>query len=200
MIPFNSKRTALGDWAALACYPTTLSAAVHGVDFRVQREPSGILILRYVLRAEMAHVRVPPVGFPARADGLWKHTCFEVFISPGTETGGYYELNFSPSRQWAIYRFQRYREGMSPADVTASPELALRRFDDRLELDATLGLAGLKGLQEARTLKLAVSTVIEDDNGTLSYWALKHAPGKPDFHHPESFVLELPGEPMGQSQ
>jgi hypothetical protein len=187
------------DWAALACYPTTLTDAVRGVDFRVQREPSGILILRYVLRAEMLHVRVPTLEAPARADGLWQHTCFEAFISTATERGGpvtgtdgYYELNFSPSRQWAIYSFDRYREGMSSADVTVPPELALRRFDDRLELDATIGLADLKGLREAPTLKLAVSTVVEDDSGTLSYWALKHAPGKPDFHHPDGFVLELP--------
>lgn len=186
MTPYKS------DWAALACYPTTLTDAVRGVDFRVQREPSGILVLQYVLRAEMLHVRVPTLEPAARADGLWKHTCFEMFIAPATGKGGYYEFNFSPSRQWAIYRFERYREGMSPADVAAPPELTFRRFDDRLELDAAIGLADLAGLREAPTLKLAVSTVVEDDSGTLSYWALKHAPGKPDFHHPDSFVLELP--------
>ena len=188
MMPLNSKGPALADWAALACYPTTLTDAVRGVDFRVQREPSGILILQYVLRAEMLHVRVPPLEPPARADGLWKHTCFEAFISPATQRGGYYELNFSPSRQWAIYSFERYREGMSPADLAAPPELTLRRFDDRLELDAAIRLPELR----SPTLKLAVSTVVEDDSGTLSYWALKHAPGKPDFHHPDGFVLELP--------
>ena len=34
--------------------------------------------------------------------------------------------------------------------------------------------------------------VIEENDGRLSYWALRHAPGKPDFHHPEAFALELP--------
>jgi hypothetical protein len=199
MTPSNTK-WALPDWAPLACYPTTLTDAVRGVDFRIQREPSGILIFRYVLRAGMLHVRVPPLQPSERADGLWKHTCFEAFIAPASGTDGYCEFNFSPSQKWAIYSFQRYRQGMSPADVSAPPELAVRRFDDRLELDAKVGLAGLNGLQDARTLKLAVSTVVEDDSGTLSYWALKHAPGKPDFHHPDSFVLELPGEPMGQPQ
>jgi hypothetical protein len=64
----------------------------------------------------------------------------------------------------------------------------VRRFDDRLELDATLQLASL---QAARNLKLALTAVVEDDSGNLSYWALRHAPGKPDFHHPNGFVLEL---------
>lgn len=194
MTPFKS------EWIALASYPTRFSDAVRGIDVRIQRETSGTLTLRYVLRAEMLHVRVPPAKGPARADGLWKHTCFEAFIAPGATSGGYYELNFSPSGQWAIYSFSGYREGMSPTDVTAVPELAVRHFDDRLELDATVKLADLTAARGARTLKLALTAVVEDDSGTLSYWALKHAPGKPDFHHSDSFVLELPGEPMGQPQ
>jgi hypothetical protein len=44
-------------------------------------------------------------------------------------------------------------------------------------------------------LRLGLSAVIEDIDGRLSYWALKHPPGKPDFHHPDSFALDvtLPG-------
>src|SRR3546814_3736372 len=33
--------------------------------------------------------------------------------------------------------------------------------------------------------KLALSAVIEELDGTKSYWALAHPPGKPDFHHPD---------------
>ena len=186
MTPFKSDRT------ALACYPTTLTDAVRGVNVCVERDPSGLLTVRYALRAEMLHVRVPTAQLSARTDGLWKHTCFEAFIAPGAADAGYYELNFSPSSQWAIYSFEAYRKGMSPTEVTAPPGLAVRRFDDRLELDATLDLADLKAVRAARTLKLAVTAVVEDDGGTLSYWALKHAPGKPDFHHPDGFVVELP--------
>jgi hypothetical protein len=180
------------DWTELVCYPTTLSDAVRGIEARVQREPSGLLTLRYVLRADMLHVRIPPTESPTRADGLWAHTCFEAFIAPVSAGTRYYELNFSPSRRWAIYSFEAYRQGMSPTDVTAPPKLTVRHFDDRLELDAAIALGDLKGLQEARTLKLAVTAVVEDDSGTLSYWALKHAQGKPDFHHTDGFVLELP--------
>jgi hypothetical protein len=186
MMPFKS------EWTTLACYPTTLSGAVRGVDIRLALEPSGSLTFRYVLRADMLHVRIPPTASPARADGLWAHTCFEAFIAPVAAGAAYYELNFSPSRQWAIYSFESYRQGMSPADVTVPPGLSVRTFDDRLELDATIGLDDLKGLwTAAHTLKLAVTAVVEDDGGTLSYWALKHAPGKPDFHHPDGFALEL---------
>jgi hypothetical protein len=40
-------------------------------------------------------------------------------------------------------------------------------------------------------LQLALSAVVEDEQGLLSYWALKHPPGRPDFHHPDAFALEL---------
>ena len=33
---------------------------------------------------------------------------------------------------------------------------------------------------------------IEEQDGRKSYWALAHPPGKPDFHHPDCFVLDLP--------
>jgi hypothetical protein len=36
-----------------------------------------------------------------------------------------------------------------------------------------------------------LSTVVEDREGRLSYWAARHPAGRPDFHHPEGFSLEL---------
>ncbi|HEY6923377.1 MAG TPA: DOMON-like domain-containing protein [Steroidobacteraceae bacterium] len=184
------------EWIALASYPTAPGGAVRGVDIRIAREPRGSLTLQYVLRADMLHLRVPPTARPARADGLWMHTCFEAFIASAAASTAYYELNFSPSLQWAIYSFEAYRQGMSPTAVTVPPKLTVRAFDDRLELDAAIELHDLQALGATHTLKLAVTAVIEDDSGTLSYWALKHAPGKPDFHHPDGFALELQGKPM----
>jgi len=40
-------------------------------------------------------------------------------------------------------------------------------------------------------LRLALAAVVEDERGMLSYWALRHPAGKPDFHHPDAFALEL---------
>jgi len=176
-------------WAPLVGYGSH-SDAIRGVDVRVRKTHPGTLVFEYVLHAEIPRVRVPSFQTPGRADGLWKHTCFEAFIAV-TGAPGYQELNFSPSRQWAAYRFNGYRDGMSPTNVTTPPALDIRRFDDRLELDAAIPLSDLIGKQGGRTLKLSLTTVVEDGSGTLSYWALKHAPGKPDFHHPDGFVLEL---------
>ena len=178
-------------WTALVRHPSSESKAISGVDVRVRGQAPDSLTFQYVLRGEMAHVRIPPTQRPGRADDLWKTTCFEAFIADKVASG-YYELNFSPSRQWAMYRFSAYREGMSTADVTHPPELQVRRFDNRLEVDAIVRLSDLSAVQVARTLKLALTAVAADDSGTLSYWALKHGPGKPDFHYQDGFVLELP--------
>jgi hypothetical protein len=40
--------------------------------------------------------------------------------------------------------------------------------------------------------QINLCAVIEEIDGTKSYWALAHPPGKPDFHHPDCFALTLP--------
>jgi len=177
-------------WAPLARYPSNQSDPVVGIETRVRGRAPDVLTFQYVLRAPLPHVRIPSVRPPGLAHELWKHTCFEAFIADRA-ANSYHEFNFAPSRQWAVYRFDAYREGMSPVDVTTPPEIVVRRLEDRFELDATVRLSDLGALRDAPTLKLALTAVLEHDSGTLSYWALKHAPGKPDFHHPEGFVLEL---------
>jgi hypothetical protein len=168
---------------------------------------------QYVLEADPRLVRIPPpIAEAGRTDRLWAHTCFEAFIGVA-DSPQYLELNFSPSGQWAAYRFHSYREGMTPAlDVVM--RLAVRSANERLELRAEvqlcerpLGERQLGGRPAAPgaapeasvplRLRIALSTVVEDREGRLSYWALRHPPGRPDFHHPESFslALELPATP-----
>ncbi len=177
-------------WTALVGHSSTLGDATRGIDAYAQAVDSGRVVCRYRLRADFSRVRIPPAQGAERVDGLWRHTCFEAFIkAPGGAS--YYEFNFAPSGKWAAYRFNAYREGMVPADLGAPPEIAVRRFDDRLELDAALRLDDGTVLRGAPHLDVALTAVIEEENGRLSYWALKHAPGKADFHHPDAFVLRL---------
>jgi hypothetical protein len=62
---------------------------------------------------------------------------------------------------------------------------------DILELNAVVGRDCLPAIEPGVRLKLALCAVIEEESGMLSYWALNHPPGKPDFHHPDSFALEI---------
>ncbi|HEV2364639.1 MAG TPA: hypothetical protein VGS12_10645 [Caulobacteraceae bacterium] len=105
------------------------------------------------------------------------------------EGDGYLEFNFSPSSEWAAYRFDSYRSGMRAAGVPP-PRLLFERVESTLALSALLELGGSVSSEGA--WRVALSAVIEDTSGTLSYWALAHPAARPDFHHPEGFVLELP--------
>jgi hypothetical protein len=174
----------------LTAHPSTPNDAVRSLEVQLRAEESGVLVFQYSLGADMSRVRVPLSGAGGRADALWKHTCFEAFVAPGNAPG-YHEFNFSPALNWAIYRFSAYREGMSPAEIGQAPEIFVRRDDDGLALQSAVHLGHLADLRDASHLRIALAAVIEDENGRLSYWGLRHPPGKPDFHHPSGFALEI---------
>src|SRR5271166_4797877 len=119
--------------AVLTAHPTTPNEAVRSLGVRLRAEEPDILVFQYSLDADMSRVRVPLPGVGGRADALWKHTCFEAFVA-SADAPGYHEFNFSPSLDWAIYRFSSYREGMSPAQLGRTPEISVRRGDSGLEL------------------------------------------------------------------
>ena len=176
--------------AYLLAHPDAGGEFVWNIAAEAHFTRGATLSCRYTLSGDMARLRLPRSGAGRRADGLWKHTCFEAFVSaPGSN--GYHEFNFSPALQWAAYRFEGYREGMSAATLVQAPGVQVRRDRDGLELAANVPLAGLAPLAGARELQLALAAVIEEEDGRLGYWALRHPPGNPDFHHPDGFTLEL---------
>lgn len=176
----------------LACHPESPSEAVQGVAARVRRAPGGALAVTYLVQGDLDRVFVPARGPRRIADGLWQHTCCEIFIAR-KGLPAYHEFNLSPSGEWAGYAFDSYRErraGASGADGRA-PQLTVRSAADRLELDAVIRLDDIPTLTPGVELSLALSAVIEEKGGTLSYWALWHPPGRPDFHHPRAFALGI---------
>lgn len=134
---------------------------------------------------------LPPRQAPARTDGLWKTTCFETFAkAKGSEA--YLEFNFAPSFAWAAYGFDRYREGMRPLPQERDPDIAISLNPPWFWLSAEFEPT----VSGVRPIVANFAAVIEETDGTKSYWALAHPPsGPPDFHHPDCFVLELPPAP-----
>ena len=175
---------------ALRLHPNSLSFAATQLEVEVSRPRNSTLLLSYAVTGRMRDLQLPPVVATTRADELWRHTCFEAFVA-AADAPGYHEFNFSPSHDWAIYRFSAYREGMSPAEIGRDPEISVRQGDDGLELQSVVHLGHLADLRDARHVRIALAAVIEDENGRLSYWGLRHPPGKPDFHHPNGFALKV---------
>ena len=170
----------------LTCHPQTPSEAIQGIDVVVGGAAGGNLTLAFALEGDLSALRIPEPQPSRRGHGLWRHTCCEVFVMAG-QGPGYREFNFSPSGEWAVYAFHGYREGRE-LELELSPGIVVQRNADRLELYAEIR-ADL--LPPGGSLRLALSAVVEDADGTLSYWALRHLPGKPDFHHTDAFALQL---------
>lgn len=160
-------------------HPASPPSAVKDIDVQVRRMGER-LWLRFYVEGDPDLLAWPPEG-EGRADNLWKTTCFEVFIHTSE---GYVEFNISPSGQWASYAFDGYRNG-GRAAVEEVRGIGLEGGDDYAAIEAEVALP--KG-----AIRMGLSTVIETVDGAISYWALAHPSDKPDFHHPDSFVLELP--------
>jgi hypothetical protein len=172
----------------LRLHPDSRCLAAARVEVRVARPRADHLVLSYSVTGKMSDVRMPPVMPAARADDLWQHTCFEAFVRTSSGTA-YYEFNFAPSTQWAAYRFDGYRNGMRAAEIGA-PQIEIRSGPYSYTLQASLELDRLPDLSREASWRLGLSALIEDQSG-MSYWALAHPPGKPDFHHADCFALEF---------
>jgi hypothetical protein len=169
-------------FAALERHPASPCAALRGIQATVRRNADDSLDVTYRIEGDLDRVRIPPSGPRRPGERLWQHTCCELFVADAAGPG-YQEFNFSPSGEWAAFRFTGYREGASFS--ATDPNIGIARTARTLELTAQIEL-NRKG-----TLRIGLSAVIEEIDGALSYWALRHAPGKPDFHHRDAFALEL---------
>ncbi len=160
-------------------HPDTTIATVEAIDVAVWRDAD-----RWHFRFLVDGVDdliLPDLRAAKRTEELWKQTCFEAFVA--VDGGGYIELNFSPSSQWAAYRFDEYRSGMAqePAEV----EIWLDAGETWLGIEAAVRCEALS----AGSL-LGLSAVIREREST-SYWALGHSEGGPDFHDRACFTALL---------
>jgi hypothetical protein len=165
--------------------------AIRAFEVRVEIREPALLVIEYRLQGDLAGFRIPPPRTAQRVDELWKHTCFEAFLVTD-DSPGYEELNFSPSGEWAAYRFSAYRTGMTPADGVGVPTTRVAREATALQVSVAIAISAIREARQTATpLRIAFAAVIEDGDGKMSYWAQRHPPGKPDFHHPDGFALEI---------
>ena len=147
----------------------------------------------YQLSGDLDTVVLPPpaVEGPRRCDGLWEHTCFELFLAAeGAQP--YWEVNLAPSGHWNLYRLEGYRQGLAPEPDREALPFTVSHGAGGLELALELLLPQELALAcRQHPLRLGVTAVIEQPGGALSYWALAHGGLEADFHRREDFLLRL---------
>lgn len=145
-----------------------------------RRDGASRLLLEYSLEGDIAALRVPAPATRRRAGELWRHTCFEAFV--GTEDlDAYAEINLAPSGEWAAWSFEGYRAGQRDVAMP-EPRLDILAGAGSLVLRAELDLASLPWLAAADPWCVGLTAVVESREGRVSYFALTHPPGRPDFH------------------
>ena len=161
-------------------HPSSSISTLNSIRVSIWRD-GGRWHFRYLV-AGAADLIMPGAIEPGRADDLWRHTCFEAFV--GLEGGAYLEFNYSPSGQWAAYRFDGPRQGMR--DEPATVEVWRDFGEDWIAIEAGVECAALRA-----GAPLGLSAVVEEAQGAKSYWALAHHPGPPDFHDRSCFTALL---------
>ncbi len=171
---------------ALRQHPDFPPLAVTAVEARIIGVDASWLRARWRIEGSQQLV-VPAFAGKGRADELWKTTCFELFLKPA---GGeaYCEFNLSPSERWNAYDFTSYRAGMTERPLPREPECTMRLGSSFAIFDAAIPVAGVP----QGDCTMGMSAVIEEQGGQVSYWALAHPEGKPDFHDPACFAAVLP--------
>ena len=166
-------------------HPAHPSVGIDTLSVSVDRFENGLKLI-YEVRADLTRLVIPEDEPGMRRDGLWKHTCFELFLSG--MGGAYVEYNFSPGGDWAAYQFSAYRA--HGQDLTGpAPAIATSRDDGLLSVSVIVSELP-EGLA-SHPPNLGLTAVIENAQGDRSYWALDHRDETPDFHRPETFILTL---------
>lgn len=164
-------------------HPTTPPRSILSVACTLRRDGAA-LDLRYTIAGAPGALLLAQGTGQERTDGLWRTTCMELFVGGADEA--YREYNFAPSGAWAAYAFAARRTGMAALPMVTPP-----RIEARAGQDGTLVSVHLPDLG-TDPLRLGITAVIEETDGTKSYWALRHCGDAPDFHDPDCFVAQLP--------
>jgi len=174
--------------------PDAVSLSITGA---VTREGDQLTI-SYLMAGDVDAVVLPPFNTTdVRQDRLWEQTCFEFFLTVGSEgaadtkfdSAPYWEFNLSPTGAWNVFALDGYRAGLREEAAFSRLPFSVSQSAEGVRLDASIALGGL-GLADAQWL-LGVSTVCVLETGEESFWAIAHPGLEADFHSAGSFVLPL---------
>lgn len=156
-----------------------------GVTGKIERDNNELKI-EYNLQKSLVIIPEAANNFTRQFD-LWEHTCFEFFLGI-KDSSQYWEFNLSPSGNWNVFRFPDYRQDI--AEEMAFDKLPFQVLQDNsLQVMAKIDLD--KIIAPEQNIDVGITTVVEDGDANLSYWALSHPGKEADFHLRDSFAIAL---------
>lgn len=149
---------------------------------------SNQLQITYKLTGASQIIIPQPSPTPTRQYDLWEHTCMELFVQPQDSTS-YWEFNLSPAGHWNVFRLLDYRQDLAEELVFDSLPFGVLQQANVLQLNLLVELDRI--IAPEQKLKVGITSVIEDRDGRLSYWALSHPDKEADFHHQDGFAIDI---------
>lgn len=162
-----------------------LSVAISG-NLRLQNNKINI---SYRIVGDIDKIQLPGISVhPSRKDQLWNSTCCELFLGASNKPA-YWEYNFSPSHDWALFSFTDYRK-----NKTDDPSIAAIDITTNIDNGREFTLNTLLTIPDAllgHDLDVGVSSIVKDHAGNIHYYALSHPGDKPDFHQRNCFTIHV---------
>ena len=147
------------------------------------------LNIQYCLQGNLSQVVIPKINsLPSRQYCLWEHTCFEFFLKSQTTTE-YWEFNLAPNQNWNVFHLSNYRENLTEETKIDTLPFEVSKQIEALKINLELDLNKIVSWDLG--LNIAIASVIETKDSGLSYWSLTHPEPEADFHHPDSFIINI---------
>jgi hypothetical protein len=162
-------------------YSVSVDSVAHPNNLRVE----------FTLQGDLESLNLPNLSdHPERIEGLYHHTCFEIFLKKGES---YLEWNFAFSGDWCLFLFESYRKkSAQKVDLDSSffnlSHISHSNSEANLKVEIPLDRLSFLGDLPP---EIGFSCVLEHPKNIFSYWALAHVSEKPDFHQPASFIAKL---------
>ncbi|MBE9001928.1 DOMON-like domain-containing protein [Nostoc sp. LEGE 12447] len=173
---------------SLQPFPSTESLPNLKIVGNISRNGNQFTI-HYMLEGDLKEIAIAqPSNTPSRKHELWKDTCFEFFLGI-KNSQQYWEFNLSPSGHWNVYRLDVYRQGMQEETAFENLPFNVQNQSDSLALALNVDLDKIISMEQA--IEVAITSVIKDRDGEVTYWALTHRGKEADFHLRDSFIIEL---------
>ncbi|MBD2729890.1 DOMON-like domain-containing protein [Nostoc sp. FACHB-892] len=173
---------------SLQPFPSTKSLPNLKIAGNIARNGNKLTICN-MLGGDLKEIVIPPPSnTPSRKHELWQDTCFEFFLGI-KDSARYWEFNLSPAGHWNVYRFDGYRQGMQEEKAFTILPCNIQNQTNGLILVLDVDLDKIISVEQA--IEVAITTVIKDKDGEITYWALTHQGAEADFHLRDSFIVEL---------
>lgn len=171
----------------LVPFSLTQISDLFSVETKIESLHSEKLVIHYHIHGPLEKILIPKLlSEKSRQDELWRHTCLEAFFSSElTASSPYFEINCSPSGNWNAYGFSSYRQGMCLANLTV--ELTQVEINS----ESAVFEICISGTCLRHAKHCGITSILEFNDGSKAYFALKHPGNQADFHLKDSFIISL---------